>query len=350
MIIIDNIIYSLQKAGGISVYFSEILNKLVANSYQFKVLHYENDNQILKEYQQDKIFTAKKVLLPLVIARYMDVFIPKESKVFHSSYYRLPIFFQRRKVKIVTTVHDFTYERYIGGFSSKIHHWQKKRAVLASDIVICISENTKKDLIHYIPQAKNKDIRVIYNGVSEFFFPLLTDDDSKNKDNILFIGSRVGYKNFNSLVIAMEQLTDMKLVIVGGGSITYDEGMLLEQYCGGRYRHINFVSNEQLNGLYNQAFCLVYPSLYEGFGIPAIEAMRSGCPVIAANRSSIPEVCDDASILLDDVNPNNIAEAVNSLRDKATREKLIESGFNNSSRFSWDNMFQELSKIYLGNK
>lgn len=348
MIIIDNIIYSLQKAGGISIYFSEILAHLLANKYSFKVLHYKNDNKILKEYQQDSVFPSKTMCLPISFGRYLDVVIPKDSQIFHSSYYRLPVFFQRNKVKIVTTVHDFTYERYIGGFSSKIHHWQKKRAVLASDVIVCISENTKKDLIHYIPQAKNKDIRVIYNGVSDSFHPLAASKQLQNKDTILFVGSRVGYKNFKSLVVAMKELADKTLIIVGGGELTDEEHVLLNKFCFGRYKYFSFVSNEQLNLLYNQAFCLVYPSLYEGFGIPAIEAMKSGCPVIAANSSSLPEVCADAAILLDEVNPSNIIVAVEALHNEIKRVQLINAGFSNSKRFSWDKMFQELSKIYLG--
>lgn len=348
MIVLDSIIYSLQKAGGISVYFSEILMRLVAKKYPFKELRYKNQNKILKEYQQDKQPSTELASIPLSITRYIDVFIPRECKVFHSSYYRLPIFYQRRGVKIVTTVHDFTYERHIGGFRMKLHHWQKKRAVLASDVVICISDNTKKDLLRYIPQSKSKDIRVIYNGVSGAFTPLDTNSRSKNKKEILFIGSRFGYKNFESLVVAMDRLEDKNLVIIGGGSITHEEQVLLDKYCECRYRHIDFATNEKLNLLYNEAFCLVYPSLYEGFGIPAVEAMKAGCPVIAANSSSLPEVCADAAILLDEVNSINIVNAVNTLRDEKERKNLIEAGFDNSVRFSWDKMFQELSDVYLG--
>ncbi|WP_083243994.1 glycosyltransferase [Shewanella xiamenensis] len=217
MIFIDNIIFSLQKAGGISVYFSEVLNNLIAYKCKFKVLNYKNDNSVQKEYRHDICFPEKPLYFPLVLIRYMDVFIPKETKVFHSSYYRLPLFFQRKKVKILTTVHDFTYERYIGGLSSKIHHWQKKRAVLGSDVVVCISNNTKDDLLHFIPSAKGKDIRVIYNGVSDDFFYLDESRRTLPSLNIIFIGARAGYKNFHSLVAAMKMLVDFKLIIIGGG-------------------------------------------------------------------------------------------------------------------------------------
>ncbi|WP_412498683.1 glycosyltransferase family 4 protein [Shewanella indica] len=346
MIVIDNIIFSLQKAGGISIYFSEILNKLIKNNCSFKVLHYENDNYILKEYQQDKLFPVKRSFVPIAITRYVDVFIPKESKVFHSSYYRLPIFFQRRRVKTVTTVHDFTYERYIGGVRAKIHHWQKKRAVLGSDVVVCISNNTKDDLLHYIPSAKGKDIRVVYNGVSDDFFVIDERRTSSPSLNIIFIGSRAGYKNFESIVAAMRMLVDYKLIIIGGGELTHHETSLLEECSAERYHHISFVSNEKLNELYNEAWCLIYPSLYEGFGIPAVEAMKAGCPVIASNTSSLPEICRGAAILLDKVSPELIKRSVLSLKDNCFRERLISNGLKNSKRFSWDKTFQKLNKIY----
>lgn len=346
MLVLDSIIHTLQKAGGISVYFSELYNRLAALDLKYSIYLYSNTSKILNEYSQENIAEIKRGVVPPSIYRYLDVYLPKSCTVFHSSYYRLPVFFQRKKVKVITTVHDFTYEYYMKGLNAKVHFWQKRRAILASDVVVCISENTKKDLLHFIPEARDKDIRVIYNGVSESF--AVTEQNKNKKKNIIFIGSRVSYKNFSALVTAMSQLSDYNLVIVGGGSLTSEELIGLESSCRGRYKHLNFVDNDKLNQLYNQAHCLVYPSLYEGFGIPAIEAMKAGCPVIAANASSLPEVCGKAAILLDNISGKNISDAVFSLEDSEFYESLVKRGFANSKRFSWDKTFQELSKIYLG--
>ncbi|WP_462164559.1 glycosyltransferase family 4 protein [Pseudoalteromonas xiamenensis] len=345
MLVIDGIIYSLQSAGGVSVYFTEVLKRLPRN-VSYELLLYPNSNRVLSEYKQQDMGEIKRIKLPTNVRRYLDVMLSRKCTVFHSSYYRLPIFFQRKRVKIVTTVHDFTYEYFMGGLNAKVHFWQKRRAILASDVIVCISENTKKDLLYFIPEARDKDIRVIYNGVSESF--VVTDKNHEKTKNIIFIGSRVGYKNFSSLVSAMSQLTEYNLVIVGGGELSDEELSCLDASCKGRYKHLNFVDNTKLNQLYNQAHCLVYPSLYEGFGIPAIEAMKAGCPVIAANASSLPEVCSDAAILLNNISTDNITDAVLSLEDSDFYQSLVERGFNNSQRFSWDKTFQELSKIYLG--
>ncbi|MBW0294687.1 hypothetical protein B4P00_00200 [Shewanella xiamenensis] len=350
MLVLDSIIFSLQKAGGISVYFSEILKRLQLDKLSYSVIAYKNDSKVLEEYQLSNLFPIKSHVFPLSIIRFLDVYIPSGCKVFHSSYYRLPFFYQRKNVKIVTTVHDFTYERYIGGLSTFIHHWHKKRAILSSDVIVCISDNTRKDLLHFIPEAATKDVRVIYNGVSDSFYPQTSSKNIKSTDksSIIFIGSRSGYKNFKTLVLTMKRLVDKNLLIVGGGALTDAEYTLLENNCPERYRHLAYVSNTQLNAIYNGAFCLVYPSLYEGFGIPAVEAMKAGCPVIAANSSSLPEVCGGAAILLDIVNVNNIFEAVQSLKDVNYRQNLIFLGLANSKRFSWDKMFQELKDIYIG--
>ncbi len=345
MLFIDGIIYSLQKAGGISVYFSELLERFPRN-IPYKLLLYSNSNKVLSEYKQQDVVKIKRSRIPIKVGRYLDVFLPKECSVFHSSYYRLPVFFQRRRMKIITTVHDFTYEYHMKGLSAKVHFWQKRRAIWASDVVVCISENTKRDLLHFIPEARDKDIRVIYNGVSESF--VVTEKKLEKTKNIIFIGSRGGYKNFSVLVSAMSVLREYNLIIVGGGSLNYDELGCLEDSCHGRYKHLSFVNNEKLNQLYNQAHCLVYPSLYEGFGIPAIEAMKAGCPVIAANASSLPEVCGDAAILLDNISDKNVANAVLSLENKDFNSLLVKKGLINSQRFSWDKTFQELSKVYLG--
>jgi glycosyltransferase involved in cell wall biosynthesis len=349
MLVIDSIIFSIQKVGGISVYFSEVLKRLPKSELLYSLLIYKNKSKILEEYNQENIVPIKSSILPLAIVRYIDVYLPSKCTLFHSSYYRLPVFCQRKKVKIITTVHDFTYERYIGGSSARIHHWQKKRAILASDVVICISENTKKDLLHYIPKAHTFDIRVIYNGVSDDFYS--TDKPKwqlSEQRYVVFIGARGGYKNFNSLVEALKLLPNVHLKIVGGGELNDIEVDILSENIRDRYSHSKFATNDELNVIYNHAFCLVYPSLYEGFGIPAIEAMKAGCPVIAANSSSLPEVCGKAAILLDTITPETISEAVISLDDYALRCSLINDGYENAKRFSWDKTYRELEKIYLG--
>ncbi|MEC6882328.1 glycosyltransferase family 1 protein [Photobacterium piscicola] len=341
---LDCIIFSLQKGGGISVYFSEIIKRLKLLECDFDILNH-NDNFVTKEYNFS--LPKKATIIPLFFFRYMDVYLKADIDIFHSSYYRLPIFWQRKKVRVVTTVHDFTYEKYSSGIKKYIHHWQKKRAIINSDVIICISKNTKKDLLEYIPEAGAKKIEIIYNGVSDDYHKLSNEKETIT-NNIIFVGARSGYKNFEVLVRTLGQVKDKSLVIIGGGDLTEQEIRLLDENIQYRYEHKSFISNNELNFLYNNSYCLVYPSLYEGFGIPAIEAMKAGCPVIAANSSSLPEVCGDAAILLDKINEESLKEAIKLLSNKKTRNELIDKGFNNAKRFSWDKMFKELEEIYLG--
>ncbi|HIF9192366.1 TPA: glycosyltransferase family 4 protein [Photobacterium damselae] len=346
MIYIDGIIYSLQKGGGISVYFSEIIKRLIDSHMSNDIVIYHSNN-IINEYDQELYVSRKWYNRYIKIFRYLDVFINSQVSVFHSSYYRLPFFFQRKKVRVVTTVHDFTYEKYSSGIKKYIHHWQKKRAIINSDIIICISKNTKKDLLKYIPEANEKKIVIIYNGVSDDYHNL-PNEKGKITNDIIFVGARSGYKNFDVLVRTLREVKDKSLTIIGGGDLTEYETTLLNENIQGRYEYKSFISNVELNLLYNKAYCLVYPSLYEGFGIPAIEAMKAGCPVIAANSSSLPEVCENAAILLDEINECTLKESIKLLSNEKIRNELIDKGFNNAKRFSWDNTFKELEEIYLG--
>jgi mannosyltransferase len=356
MIYIDGIISVLQRSGGISVCFDELLKKLEENNSDFKLINY-GSNLALDASIVSKNKIVNKSVKYSSILRYVDVTIPEDEQlVFHSSYYRLPK--SRNQIKIVTTVHDFVYERYMNGIKRWLHQWQKRRAILASDVVICISESTKSDLLKFIPEAKNKDLRVIYNGVSPSFSPIEIsidnpfDDQSKGKF-LLYVGSRFGYKNFKLLVRSLQNLTEFNLVLVGGGNLDKSEYLLLEQHLPGRYKHHEFVSITDLNYLYNMAFCFVYPSSYEGFGIPAIEAMQAGCPVIAMNYSSLPEVCGDAAILLDSLNEHSLLESLESLKSLLFRDDLVNKGFSNAKRFSWEINTKQILSIYselLGEK
>ncbi|MDE9544016.1 glycosyltransferase family 4 protein [Xenorhabdus bovienii] len=343
MIVIDGIIFSLQKSGGISVYFNEILKRLKSNGIQHSLYLYNNDNN--KTLSRDSIITPilKKNNL-ISLKRYMNFPLEKENAVFHSSYYRIPDV-RQKNTKIITTVHDFTYEKYFPFIKKNIHHWQKKRAILNSDEIICISENTKSDLIKYIPESKEKKIHVIYNGVSDKFHVISNINHLEN-NFIIFIGSRVSYKNFTNVVLSIKSLKDIHLKIIGGGPLNKQEKELLNSNIKNRYIKIDYATDNQLNTLYNQAHALVYPSLYEGFGIPVIEAMKAGCPVIATNKSSIPEISSDAAILLDNPNSDCIKQAIIDLEKNSFRKNIIKKGINQGNKFSWDIMFSKLMHVY----
>lgn len=317
MIILDSIIYSLQSGGGITVYFNQLKERLASGEFEIVNLVNNND-RALERYRSCRTFS--------------------HVGVFHSSYYRLP---SNRTLRTITTVHDFTYEKFIKGPAKWVHCWQKYHAIRNSDLVICVSQNTANDLMYYCPIEPTK-IRVIYNGVSETYSPLVAKGALTNE--ILFVGARAGYKNFNLAIKTLSKLPDFTLSIVGGGELLKAETEMLEHYIPGRYQWLGRLSDEELNLAYNRAYALLYPSSYEGFGIPIVEAMRAGCPVVAVRVSSIPEVAGNAAILTESADADLFAEALSGVCTK--REILRIAGFEQAAKFSWDKCFAETLQVY----
>ena len=346
-IVLDNIIFCLQKAGGISVYWSELVSRLNNREYSY-FFHSKNNNifgSSLKFKNTDyEIFPAK-------LLRYVPFTkrLPSKS-IFHSSYYRISL---QKDVANVTTVHDFTYEYFKSGLPRIVHSMQKSLAIKKSDGIICVSENTKNDLLDLYPEIDQKLITVIYNGVSEDFYPDIKTSDSLeklfpdlvNKKYLLFIGDRSAYKNFNVVVEVLKGLKDFYLVIVGGGRFNSKELSFISSIEAKVY-HFQGLHSSRLNVLYNNAFCLVYPSSYEGFGIPVLEAMRAGCPVISTKFSSLPEVAGEAGLLIDSIDADKIIEKLAELEDEDFRNKIIEKGWVQSANFSWDKCFNETFCFY----
>lgn len=339
MIIIDGIIFSLQKSGGISVYFYELLQRIIKHEESVKSIIYRNDNIYtplinLKENAQ--------IRTHLSLERFRRVNVLGEvGDIFHSSYYRLPG--GGYHGKIITTVHDFTEELYPRGVVSYIHHKQKRQAILNSDGIICISENTKKDMHKFIPESINIPTKVIYNGVGNF---QCNDKIGTHESYVIFVGARSGYKNFEMCVTALHKLEDINLVVVGGGPFSDLEKSLLNSNIPGRYKHVGFVSEAELNVLYQNALALVYPSYYEGFGIPLIEAMKSGCPVIASKSSSVKEIANDAAVLIESISSDKIQNSIVRLKDISYRFEKIKKGIDTARNFSWDKMASETLDFY----
>lgn len=334
MILYDGIIFSLQAMGGISVLFEGIFERHRQRGVNFCVLSYGGNFNV----PSCSVVEANSRFME----RYRDVVDLPSGDIFHSTYYRLPD--RSSKVKVVTTVHDYVYERYSSGARKVVHSWQKNKAILNSDVIICVSESTRSDLLEFGRGVREDSVFVVPNGVSTEYQPVA---GLQMEMQVLFVGARGGYKNFLSAVIAVSLLPELTLVCVGGGQFSSAELYTLEKYIPGRYRHTGFISNLQLNLEYNRSLCLIYPSLYEGFGIPVIEAMRAGCPVVAVAKSSIPEVCGGAALLVNEGTPEEfkgVVEKIIMCRD--LRSQLISLGFRQAGKFSWDKTYEKTLSLY----
>lgn len=335
MLHIDGIIYSLQRYGGITVCFNELISRLKKNTADFEIgLHNDLMNKdILIE---PNILIRNKRLLE---ARRPAIVDNKSVTVFHSTYYRVP----NNRIPFVTTVHDFTYEKYIKGYRACLHSRLKSKAIHSADAIVCVSESTKLDMLNFMPGLDESKVSVIYNGVSNDYYSISNSDIGSD---VLFVGSRASYKNFDLAVKAVARVSGLSLVVVGGGDLTPSEVRLLNEKLPSRYMKLGFLSNAELNLLYNSAFCLIHPSSYEGFGISIVESMKSGCPVLCTNVSSIGEVFGDVGYTAKNSDPNEYEQLLRNLFESNYRNETIRKGIEKSMSFSWDRNFSQLTEIY----
>lgn len=354
-VILDNIIFSLQKSGGISVVWQEHISRLEKNpDYTCRFIEYDDAIQNIFRSGIDIPVDNLKILSSkyLQIKRYFNLkgLGYRKPYIFHSSYYRIDT---NRFARNITTVHDFNYEYFVKGIKQKIHSCQKGFAINHSDAIICISDSTKRDLLHFYPHINKDIVYVVHNGVNPDFHRIKKENYKlsipfENGGFILYVGGHhAPYKNFNLAIEVCHSLR-IPLVIAGGEQLLEHEKTVLDSKLGkSNYIHLCNLPTEDLNELYNRALVLVYPSRYEGFGIPILEAQRAGCPVIAFAVSSIPEVMGETDFLLEDKTADAVAEAVKELVNKASlKDEEIKRGLSNSELFSWDRTFEKTIEVY----
>jgi glycosyltransferase involved in cell wall biosynthesis len=271
-----------------------------------------------------------------------------------------------KDTKHILTIHDLSFLLTPEFFSLRKNVWHKilnaKKIIASADVIIAISENTKRDIIK-LTGVSEKKIRIIHDGIGSEMHPVGIADEKliaiKNKYNlpdkfILYLGTIEPRKNISALISAFEQIADQpemrefKLVIVG-----YDGWKNKEVYRAINYSKfknrlilIGYIENSEKIYFYNLCTIFCYPSFYEGFGLPILEAMACGAPVIASNLSSMPEVAGNAALLIDPADENTISQAIFALAgDKKLQELYSSRGIERAKLFSWKKSAEKWLKM-----
>lgn len=344
---LDSIVLGLQAYGGISNYWGRLLQHFAAlDSIESHVILPKGIQCFEYNESWNGNSTLQKEIVPTSISRYLKVHDEHLCDVFHTSYFRMP---RNSSKRYVVSVYDFIYERYKKGPARWIHSWQKLRSIRRADAVICISNTTRDDVLHYIPEIDPSRVHVVYLGVDRStFFPEPTDRYIRLKNTVLFVGQRAGYKRFDLAVAAIAQCQNLSLGIVGPNLTDLEIGQLNMQ-LNGRWYSLGHVSSSELRSYYSSAFALIYPSDYEGFGLPILEAMACGCPVVAAYAASLPEVGGIAAVYAREQIAELFAAALTQLYNSAVyRQTVISAGLQQVNLFSWERTFSDTLSVYYG--
>lgn len=361
------------KSGGIGRYAVNLINhisKILLNESQNEIFifFYQSFNRNLINTYPDLKFVNKYTNIKSNVLR-KGIFMPFSIRSFKMDLFHgldhigIPFIFKSKKCKYAVTIHDLITRIYPDKFTIKHRFVQNALLPLIlrkADKIIAVSNSTKNDIIKFYPKYSHK-IKVIYEGVEPQFFPRSNQEIEKTltKYNIdfkyfLFLGTVEPRKNIVRVVDAFIKLkqagnVEQKLVITGRKGWLYNE--ILEKINKSPFSQdmifSGYIDDGDLPFLYSGADIFLYPSLYEGFGLPVLEAMACGTPIITSNLSSFPEVAGDAAILIDPMNIEEITYAIEKLwRDRDLREELQKKGLERAKLFSWEKAAKETLKLY----
>ena len=369
-VIYDYQVFSWQRYGGISRYIYELAHHLdQQTNISVNILAGAYVNEYLKTSKPGLVWGLPVPYFPRHKYHQMLGFFNyqisqqwlnlNKPDIIHETYYSDKCLITTEG-KVVLTVHDMTHERLSEFFNHRdIFQVKdntsliKKRAIKRADRIICISQNTKKDLIELFDVDASK-ISVIYLGYSKGMNSVTIDGEIRPlKPYIFYVGERGGYKNFTRLLqayVSSAQLRkDFQIICFGGGSFSVQERDNMEN-LGIKEGEVVQISGDDITlaNYYHNAAIFVYPSLYEGFGIPLLEAMAVRCPVVCSNTSSLPEVAGEAAELFNPYEPESIANAMeNVLFSTQKRETLIQQGTKRVKQFSWETCAEQTKELYL---
>ncbi|MFA6888680.1 MAG: glycosyltransferase [Candidatus Woesearchaeota archaeon] len=278
--------------------------------------------------------------------------------IFHGPAFFLPLL-KPNKCKYVVTVHDITFIKFKEMFTWETYWYYNfffNSTLRKADIVLCDSNSTKKDIMSYAPYFVETNINAIHLGVKKENIISKRETEIKKKYNLsfpfyLFVGTFSPRKNILRIIQAWQKRKDLKikLILIGKKGWLFEEifTYIKESNLENDILFLDYIPEEDLPYFYYLAEALLFPSLYEGFGLPILEAMAYGCPVITSNISSMPEIAGDAALFIDPLNINEITKAMETIvQDKKLREKLIKKGYERVTKFSWQKMAEKTREVY----
>ncbi|MBQ2808955.1 MAG: glycosyltransferase family 4 protein [Bacteroidaceae bacterium] len=356
-ILFDNQMFTLQRFGGVTRYFADLMYNLPADEFLADIpMRYCENHYVTETYghRYEKISFPQNYRFRRQIYMLANRTVAWEAvrfdnyDIFHPTYFN-PYFLKhvkRRGKPFVLTVHDMTFERYpqdVLLYDRTIPH--KKRLIAEADHIIAVSENTKRDIVELLGTDPSK-ITVVHHG-----YRVIAEPAQQLFDRyVLYVGERKGYKNFLPWLSAIRPIFNLDpnlKVVCTGSPFSASEVKLFRRWnIADKLVHIA-AADAQMASLYRHAQCFVFPSHYEGFGIPILEAFANGCPVCLSNASAFPEVAGDAAIYFNPSNAQSMQDTLKELLSStALRDELRQKGIERSKEFSIGRMVEQTCKVY----
>ncbi|WP_262150892.1 glycosyltransferase family 4 protein [Chryseobacterium foetidum] len=366
-ILLDPQIFYQQTYGGISRYYTEVFSVLSKKKGVEIILPvYNSDNAYLKETdlpaKNKSLHILYKVLSFLKIStrslrkRKSDQLL--ETKFQENDYdvvvptYYNPYFLEKINGKpFVLTVYDMIHELLPQYFVDDDFRVVERKALLLDKAtkIIAVSHNTKKDIVKVYPHIDPDKIVVVYHGTSIRMHSNVKVDLPENY--VLYVGARPNYKNFKFLVKSIESLlkndSSLMLIAAGGGKFDEEESAYLKSLGVEKQVVQRRFEENELGHFYRQAKCFVLPSLYEGFGIPVVESMACGCPIILSTHGSLPEIAGDAGIYFDSESENDLKEKIEELiNNPEMRTEYAKKGLEHVKKYDWNEAAEQCLQVY----
>lgn len=362
-VLYDGQIFSLQPFGGVARYFSNLISSLPKEIIPLIIACRERGKPPLQPlHQNSKIFSFPRFgFRPGCLAfrveqiYFRKVAVYSKADIIHPTYYYLLLGKNVEKLKkpIVVTLYDLLHEIFPREIDPKQYHARAKKEILKrAQHIICISERTRRDLIEYYPEFEHK-ASVVHLAPDQHMKSLASEQSLVNKPYFLFVGQRKSYKNFDLVVRAFsqfaKQIPNVDLLVAGPALSTSELAMFKNLGIEDRVKYFGLTSDSDLATLYRHSLALIYPSLYEGFGLPPLEAMLCQTAAICSSTSALQEVVGDAALIFDPYSDADLLRAMKEIFDcENKRLDLIKLGKIQVEKFNVERMMQETLEIYRG--